>query len=482
MEIVFAGVEFAVFVKSVFMNSGTHEQNSKHSTATGTPEASVTTRPSRPEAGDAKACEEATRKRALAKRGAFANWRADLSESRRLEQDEKEGYGFFLGWFENWRLGGAGVMKANRESAVTFWKTQVLAKPRERWQLDQWGAAMKWYLRWLELCKNESREVQSVPERMKAAVANAAARKGHAVRTRASYGSWVARYGAFAGTEERAMDPAVAREFLSALVQQGNRSYATQHQALCALAFFFKQVCGMKEVDLRTKRKESPRKEPVVLNVPELLALIDKLSAPYRLPAQLQAGSGVRREELVTLRIKDIDLEARTVTVRRGKRQKDRVTVLPESLVEPLERWKAKIRELWEVDRAAGRPGVALPGALERNMPKAGERWEWFWLFPAAKESRDPESGVRRRHHLHANVYSQAISRAAQKAGIEKWVTSHSLRHTFATMLLKSGTDIRTVQELLGHEDVTTTEGYTHAATGVGKAGVKSPLDALGLA
>ena len=133
-----------------------------------------------------------------------------------------------------------------------------------------------------------------------------------------------------------------------------------------------------------------------MLNVQELLALIEKLAAPYQLAAQLQAGSGLRREELVTLRIKDIDLTDRTVTVRRGKRQKDRVTVLPESLVEPLTHWKAKIRQLWEVDRTAGRPGVALPGAMERSISKAGERWEWFWLFPAQKESRDPESGIGR--------------------------------------------------------------------------------------
>ena len=120
-----------------------------------------------------------------------------------------------------------------------------------------------------------------------------------------------------------------------------------------------------------------------------------------------------------------------------------------------------------------------MPGAMERRMSKACERWEWFWLFPATNESRDPDSGIVRRHHLHPGVYSRAVSKAAIDAGIEKWVTSHAFRHFFATMLLRNGTDIRTVQELLGHEDVTTTEGYTHAATGVGKAGVKSPVDGL---
>ena len=412
----------------------------------------------------------------------IANWRDDLRDACDLEHCEKEGYRMLLDWFERWRTQGTRAVEAmsvDRECAVEFWKKEVLAKSREQWQIVQWGAAMKWYLRWLELCKSEGREVRTVPERMKEAVTKAAARRGHAPRTRESYGSWAARYGAFAGTEARVMDPAVAREFLSDLVQRGRRSYSTQKQALCALAFFFKQVCGMEQVDLRTTRKESPPKEPVVLNVQELLALIEQLPAPYKLAAQLQVGSGLRREELVKLRIKDLDLEARTVTVRRGKGQKDRVTVVPESLVEPLTRWKAGIRGLWEADRAAGRPGVALPGAMERKMSKAGERWEWFWVFPAANESKDPESGICRRHHLHSDVYSRAISKAAQKAGIEKWVTSHALRHTFATLLLKNGCDIRTVQELLGHEDVTTTEGYTHSATGVGKAGVKSPVDGI---
>ncbi|MCB1097171.1 MAG: tyrosine-type recombinase/integrase, partial [Verrucomicrobiae bacterium] len=175
------------------------------------------------------------------------------------------------------------------------------------------------------------------------------------------------------------------------------------------------------------------------------------------------------------------DLARRTITVRAGKGDRDRVTVLPEGLVDDLSRQVTRARILYDSDRAAGRPGVALPGngGLERKMPKAGTRWEWFWLFPAVNESTDPVSGLVRRHHLHTGSYGNAISEAARMAGIAKRVTSHALRHAFATHLLEHGVDLRTIQELLGHEDMHTTEIYTHVAKGVGHSGIRSPLDRL---
>lgn len=346
---------------------------------------------------------------------------------------------------------------------------------------------MRWYLAWSSLGSRGSEdrgtsdrtEEKSLDRRLHDAVSSAGARRGHSLRTRKAYAGWAARYGRWAGSAKRAMDPAIGRSFLTHLVESEGRSFSSQRQALNALAFFFKQVCGREEVDLQVRMVKTPPKAGVVLNVPELLALLEKLDGAWQLAARLQVGSGLRRQELVSLRIKDVDLESRTLTIRRGKGGKDRVTVLPESLVGPLEEWKVGIREVYDADRKAGKPGVALPGRLERRMSSAGKRWEWFWLFPAAGDSRDPVGGIIRRHHLHADVYSRRISTAANEAGLEKWVTSHALRHTFATQLLRNGADIRTVQDLLGHQDLSTTQRYTHAAGGIGQTGVVSPLDRI---
>jgi integron integrase len=197
----------------------------------------------------------------------------------------------------------------------------------------------------------------------------------------------------------------------------------------------------------------------------------------YGLAARLQYGAGLRLSELVRLRIKDVDLERGTITVRIGKGNKDRQTVLPKSLQKEVAAQIERAREVWKLDREAGLNGVYMPGALARKFRRAAETFEWFWLFPARQTSTDPQSGVRRRHHLHGKVYNEAVKRAATEAGIEKRVTSHAFRHSFATHLLEGGTDLRKIQEILGHEDITTTEIYLHVATGVHGLGVVSPLD-----
>ena len=407
------------------------------------------------------------------------DWRADLSASRDLSRSEKSGFEIFLQWYESWRMPKALV--PGRESAKSFWRAQVLSKPREPWQLDQWAAAMRWYLHWLSCCQAKGGSGLCVEERVRQAVDRAGARRGLALRTRRAYASWAGRFARWAGDERSATDEAKARDWLARLVTEEKVSFSTQKQALNSLAFFFRDVCGREEINLQVTMRRTARRVPVVLSLAEIAAMLERLPEHCRLAAELQYGSGLRLAELLNLRIKDVDLDRGQVTVRAGKGDKDRVTVLPQRVAEQLALRKTSLRDLHEADRAAGVPGVALPSALARKFPKAGESWEWFWLFPASGLSTDPDSGIRRRHHLHPKVYAEAIRRAAREAGIEKRVTTHALRHSFATHLLECGTDIRTLQELLGHAELDTTMIYTHVAQNLGACGVRSPLDGFGL-
>lgn len=228
--------------------------------------------------------------------------------------------------------------------------------------------------------------------------------------------------------------------------------------------------------------RRTPRRQPVILNRSELMGLIEKLEDRYKTPALLQYGAGLRLKELVGLRLQDVDLERGVVTVRAGKGDKDRETAIPNCLQCALSQKIEESLHYWKEDRREGVADVAMPGALARKMSRCGEKPGWYWLFCAVELLKDPESGVIRRHHLHPTVYAEAISRADEKVGIRKRVTTHALRHAFATDLIQGGTDIRTLQELLGHADVKTTEIYAHAAKiGNGK-GVRSPLDAMGVA
>ncbi|MBK1829528.1 integron integrase [Verrucomicrobiaceae bacterium R5-34] len=403
------------------------------------------------------------------------DWREDMLASRDLNDREKQGYGFLLSWYETWRISRR--LQPNLQSARQFWRQEVLAKDRKQWQLEQWAQAVRWYLQWLDICARQGWATVSLAEKVRDAVERTGARRGLALKTRQGYGSWAARFAAWAGVRKRVTNPEYARDWLGQLVSQSRVSYATQKQALNALVFLYRDVCGMEEVDLGVKLRKTPKRIPVVLDMNELMKLIEKLEPIYRLPAQLQYGAGLRVSELVNLRIKDVDTERRQLTVRAGKGDKDRVTVVPAQLVESIELNKKRARLLYEEDRRNKSPGVFLPGALMRKMPKAGERWAWFWLFPARDLSKDPDSGIIRRHCLHPAVYSRALQRAALAAGIEKRVTSHVLRHCFATHLLESGCDLRTIQELLGHGDVRTTEIYTHVAKGANGCGVRSPFD-----
>jgi len=415
-------------------------------------------------------------------------WRRDLADFRGLTDRERSGFLLVLEWFENFRL--RNELEAGRNAAKVFWKTEVIKedRPRETWQLEQWGDALQWYFKWLDACEELGADHRSLAERVRAAVYSACARRGLALRTKQCYGAWAMRYARFGGDERELMDVGTATRFLTSVVADEDCAYSTQKQALNALAFFFKHVLGVEDPVFGVRLKKTSARVPVVLSQNETERLFEKLDEPkseskrqstgadarYGLAARLQYGAGLRLSELVRLRIKDVDMDRGTLTVRMGKGNKDRCTVLPRSLHKEIAEQIERAREVWLKDREERQAGVYLPGALARKFRRAAETFEWFWLFPARQISVDPESGIRRRHHLHGKVYNEAIKRSAKAARIDKRVTSHALRHSFATHLLERGTDLRTIQEILGHEDITTTEIYLHVAIGANGLGAES--------
>lgn len=297
-------------------------------------------------------------------------------------------------------------------------------------------------------------------------------------RTEEAYVHWIRRFVLFHGRRHpREMGAAQVTAFLSSLANDGHVAAATQNQALAAILFLYRAVLAielpwMGEI-VRAKR---PRRLPVVLTRQEVHALLGKLDGAHALMARLMYGTGLRMMECLRLRVKDVDLVRRELVVREGKGGKDRITMFPASLVEAMSAHLDQVRAVHRADRAAGVPGVELPGALERKKPSAGTEWGWHWIFPQAHLARDPRSGVLRRHHAYDQTYQRAVKRAAFRAGIAKPVSSHTFRHSFATHLMEAGYDIRTVQELLGHKDVSTTMIYTHVLNRGGR-GVVSPLD-----
>jgi integron integrase len=302
--------------------------------------------------------------------------------------------------------------------------------------------------------------------------------KHYSLRTERAYVRWVRRFVLFHGRRSpRLLGPADVTAFLTSLATRHHVAAATQNQALAAILFLYREVLRLDLPWLSdVVRAKRQRRIPTVLTVEEVERLLDRMKGLTGLMARLMYGSGLRISECVSLRVKDVDLDRREIVVRAGKGGKDRVTILPESLVEPMKGQLSFSRGVFERDRARDVPGVELPYALERKYPNAGREWPWHWVFPQDHLSVDPRSRIRRRHHFYEQTLSRAISVAAHQAAIAKPVTSHTLRHCFATHLMQRGYDIRTIQELLGHKDVSTTMIYTHVLNRGGR-GVVSPLD-----
>jgi integron integrase len=302
--------------------------------------------------------------------------------------------------------------------------------------------------------------------------------RNYSFRTQKAYVEWIIRFIRFHGRRHpQLLGGDEVRAFLSHLVTDLNVAPATQAQALSAILFLYKRVLriALPWID-DVVRAHRPKRLPTVLDKEEARRVVDHLQGDYWLIAGLLYGSGLRLLEALRLRTKDLDLYHRRLLVRDGKGGKDRVTVVAVGLVEPLRQHLAKVRSLHDHALKSGYGGVELPFALARKYPDAHQQWGWQYVFPAAKPSLDPASGIWRRHHVHEQSVQRQVRRAARAAGIEKPVSPHTFRHSFATHLLEAGYDIRTVQELLGHSNVATTQIYTHVMA-PGKNSVRSPFD-----
>lgn len=319
---------------------------------------------------------------------------------------------------------------------------------------------------------------QSNPPRLLDRVRERCRVKHYSIRTEQRYVDWIRRFILFHNKRHPAeMGAPEVEAFLTHLAVAGNVAPSTQNQALAALLFLYRDVL---DIDLPwlegiTRAKKEPRL-PVVLTESEVRLVLNHLDGVQAMIAGLLYGSGLRLMEALRLRVKDVDFERREIIVRDGKGGKDRRTVLPDSLGAPLQSQLERVRVFHDLDTQNGLDPVYLPHALARKYPNAGRELGWQYFFPAAQPAVDPRTGLYRRHHLGEKSFQRSIKSAVRRAGINKPATSHTLRHSFATHLLERGYDIRTVQELLGHNDVRTTQIYTHVLN-CGGRGVHSPLD-----
>lgn len=328
--------------------------------------------------------------------------------------------------------------------------------------------------------QGDSHNPQTIPQLLEQVRGRCRVRH-YSIRTERAYLAWIWRFvRANNGLHPRHLGKGEIEAFLTRLATEGRVAASTQNQALAALLFLYREVLGielpwMEEI----RRAKRPQRLPVVLTRAEVQALLGELDGTCWLLASLLYGTGMRLMECMRLRVKDVDFARREIVIRDGKGGKDRRTMLPATLVDPLQAQLREARRVHERDLAAGLGAVWLPDALARKFLGAAREWGWQYVFPATGRSTDPRTGAIGRHHLDESVLQRAVKSAVRRAGIAKPATCHTLRHSFATHLLEDGYDIRTIQELLGHKDVSTTQVYTHVLNR-GGAGVLSPLDRPG--
>lgn len=357
-----------------------------------------------------------------------------------------------------------------------------MAKRHEDWQVRQADTALRLYDYFLSKATlPKSEELSSHEERWKSLeekMRDSLRLRHRSLSTEKTYLIWLRSFRRFVGEKQpHELGGRDLQDFLSHLAVERKVSPSTQNQALNAIVFLYRHVLD-KNIDqeLSAVRAKQRRHLPVVLTIREIQSIFDQLSGTSKLMAMVIYGGGLRLLECLQLRIKDIDIEQNMVIIRSGKGDKDRRTVLPETLKDDLIRHLSEVRSVYDQDRRDKVEGVWLPGALEKKYPNAGKKWGWFWLFPSKSLSVDPRSPVVRRHHMHPASLQKAFKVAVGKAGITKQASVHTLRHSFATHLLENGYDIRTIQELLGHRNLQTTMIYTHVAS-KNILGVRSPLD-----
>jgi integron integrase len=390
---------------------------------------------------------------------------------------------FYLKWVtEGYRLLDIALSQPiTNEQKGQFLKQ--LSKTHEDWQVNQADNALRLYGYFLS--SQHPDKAGGIPETLindwkavEEKTIEAIRLRHRSYSTEKTYILWLRQFQGFVKSKDlKELYGKDLQDFLSYLAVERKVSSSTQNQALNAVVFVYRHVLEKDiEDQINSVRARQKRRLPVVLTIKEVNNIFDEMSGLHCLMAKLIYGCGLRLQECLSLRIKDVDIEQGIVIVRSGKGDKDRRTVLPESLKDDLLHHISSAREIYEQDRKDNTNGVYLPGALEKKYPNAGKEWGWFWLFPSRVVSIDPRTRIVRRHHLHPAALQRAFKEAVIKAGITKQASIHTLRHSFATHLLESGYDIRTIQELLGHRNLQTTMIYTHVAT-KNVLGVRSPLD-----
>lgn len=422
----------------------------------------------------------------------FGRWPEVLAQAS-LPQRQKASWAITLRWYLNFCRRGRAAVTVQSARDFVEWAQQE--KHPEPWQLESWKEALNWFFREGKepVVKAPHREPLPIPPQTTAGGGEGekipvwktdylrALRRGHyAYRTEGSYLVWLERFARFCGGDDlQKRGPEDIKAYLDELAMNEHLSASSQKQALNAVVFLLHKVYGKDLGDFSDYRRAKVRPHaPTWLTAREMTRLLEELEPRWRLPASVAFGGGLRLMELLRLRVKDVDLEEKIITVRAGKGGKDRLVPLAEVMVEPLGHHLEQVRRCYDQDRRDGVAGVWLSEGLERKYPKAGQEWPWFWLWPEDHLSRDPRSGLQRRHHLQDWDFQRRIKEAGKKAGLNKRVTPHVLRHSFATQMVDDKCDIRTLQELLGHKSVETTMIYTHVMKRPG-LGIKSPMDNL---